>query len=133
WIPPASPWGLIEEVLYDNPWRLLVACILLNKTTGRQVRQVLGPLWRSYPTPEAMAAADPRVVEDILRPLGLQVRRAERLVRFSEEFLSRQWTCPTQLYGVGRYAADAYLIFCKGRWREVQPADKDLRRYRDWL
>ncbi|GLC61884.1 hypothetical protein PLESTB_001814400 [Pleodorina starrii] len=133
WTPPASPWGLIEEALYDNPWRLLVACILLNRTTGRQVRQVLGPLWRAYPTPEAMARADPRVIADIVRPLGLQTRRAARLVRFSDEFMNKQWTCPSQLHGVGRYAADAYLMFCRGRWREVQPEDKDLRRYRDWL
>ncbi|GIL49023.1 hypothetical protein Vafri_5517 [Volvox africanus] len=76
WIPPASPWGLIEEALYDNPWRLLVACILLNRTTGRQVRQVIGPLWRAYPTAEAMAIADPRVIQDIVRPLGLHAVRA---------------------------------------------------------
>lgn len=37
WVPPASPFSLIEEVLYDNPWKLLVACMLLNKTTGRAV------------------------------------------------------------------------------------------------
>lgn len=37
WEPPASPYFLIEEVLYDNPWKLLVACMLLNKTTGRAV------------------------------------------------------------------------------------------------
>ena len=34
---PASPYGLIEEQLYDNPWKLLVACILLNKTSIAQV------------------------------------------------------------------------------------------------
>ncbi|GIM08127.1 hypothetical protein Vretimale_12169, partial [Volvox reticuliferus] len=133
WIPPASPWGLIEEALYDNPWRLLVACILLNRTTGRQVRQVLGPLWRVYPTAEAMAAADPRVVQDIVRPLGLHAVRAARLVRFSQEFMSKQWTNPSELHGVGRYGEEAYFIFCRGRWREVQPEDKDLRRYLDWL
>ena len=36
-VPPASPYGLIEEQLYDDPWKLLVACILLNKTTASQV------------------------------------------------------------------------------------------------
>ncbi|KXZ46327.1 hypothetical protein GPECTOR_45g97 [Gonium pectorale] len=63
----------------------------------------------------------------------MRVSRAATLVRFSSEFLTKQWRCPTQLHGCGRYAADAYLIFCRGAWREVQPADKDLRRYRDWL
>lgn len=34
WHPPASPYGLIEEVLYEDPWKLLVACMLLNVTSG---------------------------------------------------------------------------------------------------
>ena len=33
WEPPQSPFGLIEEQLFGNPWKLLVACILLNKTS----------------------------------------------------------------------------------------------------
>lgn len=36
--PHVSPYGLIEEQLYYNPWKLLVACILLNKTSASQVR-----------------------------------------------------------------------------------------------
>jgi hypothetical protein len=24
-----------------------------------------------------------------------------------------QWSCPTELYGIGKYAADAYYIFCR--------------------
>lgn len=37
WEPPVSPYFLIEEALYNDPWKLLVACMLLNKTTGRAV------------------------------------------------------------------------------------------------
>jgi hypothetical protein len=44
-----------------------------------------------------------------------------------------QWTDPLQLHGVGRYAADAYHIFCRGDWRSVAPTDKDLLRYHQWL
>ena len=33
-----------EEELFDDPWKLLVACMLLNKTTGKQVgSQALTP------------------------------------------------------------------------------------------
>lgn len=39
WEPPVSPFGLIEEELYSDPWRLLIACILLNKTSITQVGQ----------------------------------------------------------------------------------------------
>ncbi len=32
--PPQSPYGLVQEQLYKEPWKLLVATIFLNKTTG---------------------------------------------------------------------------------------------------
>ncbi len=37
WVPPQSPYGLLEEELWQDPWKLLVACMLLNKTSGKQV------------------------------------------------------------------------------------------------
>lgn len=37
WEPPQSPYGLLEEQLFQDPWRLLVACLLLNKTSAVQV------------------------------------------------------------------------------------------------
>lgn len=35
---PASPFGLIEELLTDDPWKVLLGCIMLNQTTRSQVR-----------------------------------------------------------------------------------------------
>lgn len=37
---PPSPFGLIEELLTDDPWKLLIGCIMLNQTTRSQVRHV---------------------------------------------------------------------------------------------
>ena len=34
WIPPKSPYNLIQEQLYPDPWKLLVATIFLNRTSG---------------------------------------------------------------------------------------------------
>lgn len=34
--PPSSPFGLVQEQLYKEPWKLLVATIFLNRTTGIQ-------------------------------------------------------------------------------------------------
>ncbi|KAG2429726.1 hypothetical protein HYH02_013983 [Chlamydomonas schloesseri] len=120
-------------MLYADPWKLLVACILLNRTTGQQVRGVLGPLWHAYPTPQAMAEADEAELRALLRPLGLHNTRAAKLKRFCHEFITKQWQSPTELHGVGIYAADAYAIFHQGHWRDAKPADKDLRRYVQWL
>lgn len=36
--PPASPFHLVQEQLYTEPWKLLVATIFLNKTTGGYIR-----------------------------------------------------------------------------------------------
>ena len=43
WEPPQSTFGLIEEQLFWNPWKLLIACILLNKTNVVQVGPLRGP------------------------------------------------------------------------------------------
>jgi len=32
-----SPFGLLEEELWQQPWQLLLGCMLLNKTSGKQV------------------------------------------------------------------------------------------------
>jgi len=34
WIPPRSPYALIQEDLFHNPWQMLIATIFLTKVTG---------------------------------------------------------------------------------------------------
>ena len=38
-----------------------------------------------------------------------------------------------ELYGIGKYAADAYWMFCRGEWKGLSPEDKDLRAYHAFL
>ena len=38
-VPPKSPHNLVQEQLYKEPWKLLVATIFLNRTTGVQKYQ----------------------------------------------------------------------------------------------
>ncbi|KAL4444605.1 hypothetical protein ABPG77_002422 [Micractinium sp. CCAP 211/92] len=133
WEPPASPYGLLEEELFDDPWKLLVACMLLNKTSGAQVRKVIWDLFALCPTPAAAIAVDVQQVQNLVQPLGLFRKRALAIQQLSHDYLYKQWRNPTELFGIGKYAADAYLMFCRGRWREVQPDDKDLKKYQNWL
>jgi len=37
WVPPRSPCNLLQEDHWHDPWRVLVICMLLNKTSGAQV------------------------------------------------------------------------------------------------
>ena len=98
WAPPRSPFGLLEEILWEDEWKLLVACMMLNCTTRLQVDRVLWRLFLLAPTPEAAAAlgADPGApgvrpsgverVERVVAPLGLHRKRAKAFVRLSEEY-----------------------------------------------
>ena len=133
WRPPRSPFGLLEELLWDRPWALLLCCILLNQTTRVQVDPVLCRLLRRAPDAAALAVADASELEAILRPLGLHRRRAQTLLSFSRAFLAGSWRRVEELPGVGKYAADAHAIFCLGRWREVTPDDHALNAYHEWL
>ena len=62
WSPPRSPFGLLEEILWSDEWKLLVACMMLNCTTRLQVDRVLWRLFLLVPTPEdavRLGADDP--------------------------------------------------------------------------
>ena len=37
----------------------------------------------------------------------------------TEEYLTKSWTYPHELYGIGKYGNDSYRIFCVNEWKEV--------------
>lgn len=130
---PASPYGLLEELMCEQPFALLLCCILLNQTQRRQVDRVLHALLAQYGSAAAMAAADEGQLAALLRPLGLHRRRARTLIAFAAAFLRDEWLRPAELPGVGRYGQDAYDIFYLGRWDQVTPSDHALSSYCDWV
>jgi methyl-CpG-binding domain protein 4 len=132
WEPPPSPFGLIQETLFRDPWKVLVACLLLNKTTGDAVRRVIWELFQLIPTPEAALAAPLEAIVRIIRPLGL-TKRAGYIQRLSQQYLHSDWRNVRELTGCGKYASDAYALFCSGAWRDVAPEDKELRKYHVFL
>lgn len=40
WHPPRSPFNLVQEQLYQDPWKVLVATIFLNKTSGMYISNI---------------------------------------------------------------------------------------------
>jgi endonuclease-3 len=58
------------ELDFENPFELLIATVLSAQTTDLRVNQTTPALFALYPTPEAMAAAEPAALEEILRPTG---------------------------------------------------------------
>jgi len=87
-----------------------------------------------YPDPETAAATDPVEIERMIQPLGLSQRRSKALVMMSIGYLNESWKdSPDVLYGVGKYAVDAYRIFCLGEWQDVKPKDGALINYHNFL
>jgi methyl-CpG-binding domain protein 4 len=133
WKPPKSPHGLIQEDLWPDEWKILVACLLLNLTTRKQVDGVIYRLFDEYPDPSALMEADLQDLQDLIKPLGMWRKRAKTLKRFSKEYLSGEWGEAKDLYGCGKYADDSWKIFCRGSWRDVEPNDHALNMYHDYL
>ena len=133
WIPPRSPEPLIQEDLWPNEWKILVACILLNLTTRKQVEKVIYKIFDKWPDAMALSSANELELSELLQPLGMYRRRAKSLKRMSLEYMTNAWSTACDLYGCGKYADDCWRIFCKGDWRNVEPQDHALNFYHDWL
>ena len=63
--PPKSPFNLIQEELYTDPWKLLVATIFLNRTGGRNAIPVLWKFFEQFPDANATSRADAAQIEGI--------------------------------------------------------------------
>ncbi|KAI9842240.1 MAG: hypothetical protein M1837_007385 [Sclerophora amabilis] len=87
--PPFSKphFGLIQERLAHDPYKLLIAVTFLNRTRGTQAIPVFYQLMERYPAPEDMAAADLTEVADTIRHLGLQHSRARRYVQLAQAWI----------------------------------------------
>lgn len=119
---------LLQLQYLDDPYRFGVACILLNRTTRQQVDRAIRDLFLEYPTADALARARVDEVRELIRPLGLNRIRTERLVRFAEDLASG--TPYDACFGVGQYARDAWNLLHGDL--DVEPADKELRRWKRW-
>ena len=153
-----SPFGLIEELFINDPWKLLVSTILLNRTCREQVDLVMFTLLSKYKDARSMENACPVVISNIIRPIGIRYRRAETLIRFSSQFnsLLKGEMNPTfdkkstqrpkiqktpfnlsrdeiiGLYGCGEYSADAYEVFIIGKHTDMTVSDHALQYYIDY-
>lgn len=101
---------------HENPWQLLCATILSAQCTDARVNLVTPQLFARYPTPEAMAAADPEELESLIRPTGFFRQKAKSLMAASQDIVAlhggevpQTMEELTQLRGVGRKTANVVI------------------------
>jgi endonuclease III len=89
--PPLSApaFGLMQERLAHDPFRLLLATIFLNKTPGERAIPVMYQLLERYPTPADLAGAEVGGVTEVIRRLGFQNQRARKIVAFAEMWIEK--------------------------------------------
>ena len=133
WKPPKSPHGLIQEVLWPDEWKILMSCLMLNQTTRKQVDKVIWQFFDKWPTPKKFLKSTHEEVSALLRPLGFYNRRPKAMRKFTEQYVQDKWLEPIELYGIGKYANDAWRIFCRGDWQQVEPQDHALNKYHSYL
>ncbi|MGW7293114.1 endonuclease III [Streptomyces xiamenensis] len=104
------------ELDFENPFELLVATVLSAQTTDLRVNQTTPRLFAAYPTPAAMAAADPADVEELIRPTGFFRNKTKSLIGLSTALRDRfDGEVPGRLEdlvslpGVGRKTAHVVL------------------------
>lgn len=134
WIPPKSPYDLLQEQIYSDPWKVFVCCIFCNLTKRRTSEPFFWKTLAQWPDAQSLSHADDHELLDLIRPLGLSERRSRALKRMSDDYIKLDWKDdPTKLYGIGKYASDAYKIFCLGEWQSVEPKDSALVNYHNYL
>lgn len=103
-IPPLSAdrFGLIQEELADDPFRLLIAITFLIRTAGKAAIPVFRQLMERFPTPEALAAADPTEIVSMIHPLGLSGVRCAAIQKYARAWLEKPPTREVR-YGVKNY------------------------------
>lgn len=113
-----------SELDYSTPFELLVAVILSAQCTDKRINQITPPLFRDYPTPEAMAQATPDIIYKYIRSVSYPNNKAKHLVGMAQ-MLVRDYggIVPStgeeleKLPGVGRKTANVIqaVIFQKAR------------------
>ena len=125
---------LIQHDYLNDPWNMMVACTLLNRTRCTTAKPILKELVERWPTAKAVASLDEgsdeyREFVKLITPLGFYNRRASTLTRMAQDAASGRvvgtW------HGIGQYAYDSWMIFVVGQ--VVDAEDKELRAYLEFI
>ncbi len=106
----------------SRPYNVLIAEMLLRKTTAKQVEEEYRGFIKKYPNPKVLSEAEERELSNRLRPLGMEHKRSQLFLKFGKtimkEFKGRVPSTKEELLklpGVGLYATNAVLSFSQNK------------------
>jgi hypothetical protein len=126
---------LLQEIYagMGNLWAHFVACVCLNRASGRVARKVVPELLDKFRNPQMYGEISLDWLVRICRPLGFQSERAAKIWQMGQHW-DRVYGQAIQdpdkwelLPGVGKYAVDSYRLFVMGQRDNFWPPfDKKL-------
>lgn len=103
----------------SNPYEVLCAEILLQKTSAHKVEPIYELFLRNFPTQKELAAANLEEVKKIIEPTGLQNKKAFALIE-AAKLLARCGVNKNSIQklrgikGISSYTINSVLSFCYG-------------------
>jgi endonuclease-3 len=104
------------ELDFETPYQLLVATILSAQSTDKTVNRVTPEIWKRWPGPAEMAAADPAEVQRVIMPTGFFREKTKAVIGAARALVERyggevppRMEDLTTLPGVGRKTANVVL------------------------
>lgn len=77
-----------SELVFDNPFQLLVAVILSAQCTDKRVNLVTPALFKAFPTPEALAAAEAEDIYPYIKSVSYPNNKAKNLAGMAKKLIS---------------------------------------------
>ena len=77
------------ELHYTDPYQLLVAVILSAQCTDKRINQVTPDLFRAFPTPGILAAAEPHEVFEYIRSVSYPNNKTKSLIGMAKALVER--------------------------------------------
>jgi endonuclease III len=101
---------------FATPFQLLIATILSAQCTDKRVNMVTPALFSRYPTPAALAGANPEELEQLIKSTGFFRSKAKSLIGMAAGVVARhagrvpdEMDLLVELPGVGRKTANVVL------------------------
>jgi len=115
--------NIIQEEYSNDPWKVLVCCILLNQTSNKQVRPLIQDFFKKWPNPKSLLLEEDSAISYFIRTTGFQNVKAKRIKDFS-----LSWDSGIRVPGIGDYGREAWRIFVQNDI-SFTPNDKKLKMY----
>ena len=137
---------------HHSAYTLLVAVMLSAQTTDKKVNEVTPALFKKADTPEKMAKLDVKLIQSIIKEIGLAPTKAKNLSKMAQQLIEgggvkQDWDYLESLAGVGHKTAsvvmsqwfgvpafpvDTHIHRLAARWglsngKSVDKTEKDLK------